>query len=80
MHDPLAMLVVAERSAGDRIDPQSLMELIQIRQEVKSGSLDLNAAINRLVKLTQGLVGAGGAGVWLFTKDEIFYRAGAGNV
>jgi hypothetical protein len=55
------------------------MDLIQIRQEVKSGSLDLNAAINRLVKLTQGLVGAGGAGVWLFTKDEIFYCAGAGN-
>jgi hypothetical protein len=66
-------------NAGDRIDPQSLMELFQIRQEVKSGSLDLNAAINRLVKLTQGLVGARGAGVWLFTKDEIFYRAGAGN-
>ncbi len=66
-------------SAGDRIDSQSLMDLIQIRQEVKSGSLDLNAAINRLVKLTQGLVGAGGAGVWLFTKDEIFYCAGAGN-
>jgi hypothetical protein len=66
-------------SAGDRIDPQSLPHLIQIRQEVKSGSLDLNAAINRLVKLTQGVVGAGGSGVWLFTKDEIFYCAGAGN-
>ncbi len=66
-------------SASDRIDPQSLMELNQIRQHVKSGNLDLNAAINRLVKLTQGLVGAGGAGVWLFARDEIFYRAGAGN-
>jgi len=55
------------------------MDLTQIRQDVKSGSLDLNAAINRLVKLTQEVVGAGGVGVWLFTKDEIFYRAGAGN-
>ncbi len=31
------------------------------------------------MKLTQGVVGAGGAGVWLFTNNEIFYCAGAGN-
>ena len=63
-------------SAGDRIDPQSLMDLIQIRQDVKSGSLDLNAAINRLVKLTQEVVGAGGVGVWLFTKDRTMSDCG----
>ena len=66
-------------SAGDRIDPQSLPDLVQLREEVKSGSLDLKSVINRLVKLTQGVVGAGGAGVWLFTNNEIFYCAGAGN-
>jgi hypothetical protein len=66
-------------SAGHRIDPQWLPDLIQIRQEVKSGSPDLNAVINRLAKLTQGVVGARGAGVWLFTNDEIFYCAGAGS-
>ena len=39
-------------SAGDRIDPQSLPDLVQLREEVKSGSLDLKSVINRLVKLT----------------------------
>ena len=31
------------------------------------------------MKLTQSVVGAGGAGVWLFTNNEIFYCAGAGS-
>jgi len=70
---------VLRGSAGDRIDPQWLPELIQIRQEIKSGRLDLNAVIHRLVRLTQRVLGADGAGVWLFTSDEIFYSAGAGN-
>jgi hypothetical protein len=66
-------------SAGDRIDPQWLPELIQIRQAIKSGRLDLNAVIHRLVRLTQRVLGADGAGVWLFTSDDIFYSAGAGS-
>jgi hypothetical protein len=66
-------------SSGDWIDPQWLPELIQIRQEIKSGRLDLSALIHRLVKLTQKVLGADGAGVWLFTNDEIFYSAGAGS-
>ena len=65
-------------SADDRIDPQCLPDLIQIRQEVKTGKLDLNAVINRLTKLTQRIVGASGIGVWLFTCDEVFLYAGAG--
>ena len=66
-------------SAGDPIDPQWLPELIQVRQEIKSGRFDLNAVIHRLVRLTQRVLGADGAGVWLFTSDEIFYSAGAGS-
>src|SRR6267143_2067585 len=65
--------------AGDRIAPQGVPDLIRIGQEVKSGRFDLNAVIRRLVKLTQRLVGAGVAGVWLFAHNEIFYCAGAGN-
>ena len=65
-------------SADDRIDPQWLRGLTQIRQEVKGGTFDLNALINRLTKLIQGVVGAGGCGVWLFTNDEVFLYAGAG--
>ncbi len=65
-------------SADDRIDPQCLPELTQIRQEVKGGRFDLNAVINRLTKLTQRVVGASGVGVWLFTSDEVFLYAGGG--
>jgi GAF domain/Sel1 repeat len=65
-------------SADDRIDPQCLPDLIQIKQEVKAGKFDLNAVINRLTKLTQRIVGASGIGVWLFTSDEVFLYAGAG--
>jgi hypothetical protein len=66
-------------SSDDRIDPQFLPDLIQIRQEVKGGRFDLNAVINRLTKLTQRIVGASGVGVWLFTSDEVFLYAGAGS-
>ena len=64
--------------ADDRIDPQWLPGLTQIRQEVKGGRFDLNALINRLTKLIQGIVGAGGGGVWLFTNDDVFLYATAG--
>ena len=65
-------------SADDRIDPQWLPSLTQIRQEVKSGRFDLNALTNRLTQLIQGVVHAGGAGVWLFTNDEVFLYAATG--
>src|SRR6266576_5991713 len=65
-------------SSDDRIDPQFLPDLIQIRQEVKNGQFDLNAGANRLTKLTQRILGASGVGVWLFTNDEVFLYAGAG--
>jgi len=66
-------------SADDRIDPQWLPSLTMIRQDVKAGEFDANALINRLTKLIQGAVHADGAGVWLFTNDEVFLYAGAGS-
>src|SRR5258708_36849749 len=62
-------------SARDRIDTQSLMDLIQIRQEVKSGSLDLNAAINRLLELTQGLIRSGGTRRRCLANGDVFLFA-----
>lgn len=76
----LSALFQQIRSSADiRIDPPLLTDLIPIRQEVKSGKVDLNVVMNRLAKLTQRALGAGGAGVWLFADNEIFYCAGAGN-
>jgi hypothetical protein len=51
---------VLRGSAEDRIEPRWLPGLTQIRQEVKGGKFDLNALINRLTKLIQGVVHAGG--------------------
>jgi len=65
-------------SADDRIDPQWLPSLTQIRQEVKAGGFDLNTLTDRLTKLIQRVVHAGGAGVWLFTNDEVFLYAATG--
>src|SRR5258705_12832902 len=65
-------------SADDRIDPQWLPSLTQIRQEVKGGRFDLNALTNRLTTLIQRVVHADGAGVWLFTNDEVFLYAATG--
>jgi Sel1 repeat len=65
-------------SVDHRIDLQLLSGLTQIRQEVKGGRFDLNTLINRLTRLIQGVVGADGTGVWLFTADEVFLYAGVG--
>jgi len=65
-------------SVDHRIDLQWLSGLTQIRQEVKGGRFDLNTLINRLTRLIQGVVGADGTGVWLFTADEVFLYAGVG--
>lgn len=66
-------------SADGRIDPQWQPVLMQIRQQIKGGRFDPDAVINHLTKLTQRVLGAAGAGVWLFTNNEIFYSAGAGD-
>ena len=65
-------------SVDHRIDPQWLSGLTEIRLEVKGGRFDLNTLINRLTRLIQGVVGADGTGVWLFTADEVFLYAGVG--
>jgi hypothetical protein len=75
---PQIQMLGLRGGADDRIDPQWLPGVTQIRQEVKSGRFDLNALINRFTRLVQGVVGAGGTGVWLFTNDEVFLYAAAG--
>jgi hypothetical protein len=65
-------------SVDQRIDPQWVPGLTQIRQEIKGGRFDLNTLIHRLARLIQGVVGADGTGVWLFTGDEVFLYAGVG--
>lgn len=59
-------------------DPGTLSELLQIQERTTSGEFDLDAVMDRLVKVTWKELGAAGVGLWLFTDNEIFYRAGAG--
>jgi hypothetical protein len=65
---------VSVRSA----DNELLAELVEAQQAIETGVLDLDAAMRRAVVLSLRFTGAEGAAIWLFTKDEFKYRAGAG--
>jgi Sel1 repeat len=57
---------------------ETLAELVEAQQAIETGSLDLDAAIRRVLTLSLKLTRAEGAAVWLFAKEEFAYRAGAG--
>jgi hypothetical protein len=65
---------VSVRSADDEL----LAELVEAQEAIETGALDLDAAMRRAVALSLRFTGAEGAAIWLFTKDEFKYRAGAG--
>jgi hypothetical protein len=58
-------------------DPETLRRLTQI-QETKSQAINPDIVMDRVVKLARRELGADGTGVWLFTGNEIFFGAGAG--
>jgi putative methionine-R-sulfoxide reductase with GAF domain len=57
--------------------PETLTRLKQI-QETKSEAIDPDMVMDRVVKLAWKELHAEGTGVWLFTDNEIFLGAGAG--
>jgi hypothetical protein len=58
-------------------DPETLPRLEQI-QETKSEEIDPDTVMDRIVKLAWKELRADGTGVWLFTDNETFLGAGAG--
>jgi hypothetical protein len=60
-------------------DPHTLPDLIEIEKKIEGRGLDLDPVLNRVVKVTQTEFGADGVGIWLFTTNEIFFCAGAGD-
>ncbi|HST11297.1 MAG TPA: hypothetical protein VLL05_13050 [Terriglobales bacterium] len=63
--------------ARDWNDPETLRRLTQIK-ETKSEAINPDIVMDRVVKLARKELGADGTGVWLFTGNEIFFGAGAG--
>lgn len=63
--------------ACDWNDPETLPRLEQI-QETKSEEIDPDTVMDRIVKLAWKELRADGTGVWLFTDNETFLGAGAG--
>src|SRR6202008_4935594 len=57
--------------------PETLTCLKQI-QETTSEAIDPDMVMDRIVKLTWKELRADGTGVWLFTDNETFLGAGAG--
>ena len=64
--------------SGRPADDETLAELVEAQQAIETGTLDLDAAVKRVVALSLKLTRAEGAAVWLFAQDEFSYRAGAG--
>ena len=58
-------------------DPETLPRLAAIRQ-IESEAIDLDAVMDRIVKLAWKEFCADGIGIWLFTNNETFFGAGAG--
>ena len=59
-------------------DAPLLLALLETFRDVDSGTLTLQAALQRVAGLTLRIVGGDGAAVWLFTSDDLFCRAVAG--
>jgi GAF domain-containing protein len=62
----------------DNNDIQPLSDLVETQLAIETGSIDLQAAMNRVVGLAVKLSRATGAATWLFTGQEFVYRAGTG--
>ena len=60
-------------------DPVALLGVLETQQAIQTGALDLEAACFQVTSLALKLTGAQGAGIWLFTKEALVYRAGAGS-
>jgi Sel1 repeat len=63
--------------ARDWNDPETLPRLARI-EEIRSEAIDPDAVMDRIVKLARKELSADGAGVWLFTGNEAFLGAAAG--
>src|SRR5213080_1389265 len=68
----------AVRSAGRDTFAQPLLELVDTQKAIDNGRMDVDSAIERIVRLTLRVVGGEGTAVWLFSNDEFVYRAGSG--
>jgi GAF domain-containing protein len=62
----------------DNNDIQPLSDLVEAQLAIETGSIDLQAAMNRVMSLAVKLGRATGAATWLFTGQEFVYHAGTG--
>jgi len=59
--------------------PQPLSDLVEAQLAIETETIDLEAAMNRVVGLAVKLSRATGAATWLFSGHEFVYRAGTGS-
>jgi hypothetical protein len=63
----------------DQDAPQPLSDLVEAQLAIETETIDLEAAMNRVVGLAVKLIRATGAATWLFSGHEFVYRAGTGS-
>ncbi|HVO59853.1 MAG TPA: tetratricopeptide repeat protein [Terriglobales bacterium] len=51
---------------------QPFLSLLQLQQDINAGKVDLPSVMASMVKLTQSVVGANAAGIWLFRNTDEF--------
>jgi len=66
--------------AAEQDDAEPLSDLVEAQLAIETGAIDLEATLNRVVRLAVRLKRATGAAAWLFAGPEFVYRAGIGNV
>jgi Sel1 repeat len=69
----------ALHGAQNRDQTQALSNLAETQLAIETETLNLEAAMNRVVGLALKLSPATGAAIWLFNGQELVYRTGAGH-
>jgi hypothetical protein len=60
---------------------QPFFSLLQLQRAINAGTVDLALVMGSVIRLTQSVVGANAAGIWLFrSKDEFCCRAQIGSI
>lgn len=62
-----------------QMETQSLSAIVQVQRLIKSGGLDLEAAMRLIADRTRSVANATGVAIGLLKGDQLVYRAGSGS-
>ncbi len=75
---PAVLQLPQEDEVSKDLNSPELRDLVSTQEGIQLGSLSLDAVLLRISALAMRVTRAEGAGVWLFDRDVLGYRAGTG--